>query len=190
MPTGALTVRELRGVLAAHFPEDAWIIGQSLAFQGDSFSFIVEDSLELTRANIAALANDAADRAYWADESAIGVLQRYLGVRLLIFNAAAAEGNRCQCVGDVSTAGGGRPLFIILRHSHKSTKTQHYDLYALSSARLSGDVSSRAAVSVFDDMSLPAGVKRAFASICPDAMPEWKTAAASGDADAADEAAN
>lgn len=75
MPTGALTVRELRGVLAAHFPEDAWIIGQSLAFQGDSFSFIVEDSLELTRANIAALANDAADRAYWADESAIGVLQ-------------------------------------------------------------------------------------------------------------------
>ena len=116
--------------------------------------------------------------------------QRYLGVRLLIFNTAAAEGNRCQCVGDVSTAGGGRPLFIILRHSHKSTKTQHYDLYALSSARLSGDVSSRAAVSVFDDMSLPAGVKRAFASICPDAMPEWKTAAASGDADAADEAAN
>ena len=127
-PTVPLTVKELRGVVAAHFPEEAWLIGQSIG--GESFAFIVDDSLDLTKANVAAPADDAADRAYWADESAIAVLQRYLSVRLLIFNPNAAEGNRCQCLGEVPCPPGYPRTYILLCHTHRSSKMQHYELYA------------------------------------------------------------
>ena len=54
---------------------------------------------DATRANIAACATDAAEAAYWADENAISTLQRYLRVRLLIFNpTAAAAILSCKCV--------------------------------------------------------------------------------------------
>ena len=108
-------------MVAAHFPEEAWIIGQSVG--GESFAFIVESSLELTRANVAALAEDAADRAYWADESAIAIVQKFLGARLLIFNPAAAEGNQCQCLGEVPRRD-EPPQFIVLCHTHRSSKMQ------------------------------------------------------------------
>ena len=138
---------------------------------GDYFAFIVDDSLELTRANIAALAEEAGDRAYWADESAIAVLQRYLNVRLLIFKPTAESANQCACVAPAevpeASAPSGPPSYIVLRHSHRASKEQHYDLYGLHASR----------VAVFDEASLPAGVKRAFSGICLDAKPSWKHAA-------------
>ena len=60
------------------------------AVSGEYFPFIVEDSLEGTRANIAKPALEAGDHAYWADESAIVVLQRYLRVQFLIFKPGAS----------------------------------------------------------------------------------------------------
>ena len=176
-PTVPLTVKELRGVVAAHFPEEAWLIGQSIG--GESFAFIVDDSLDLTKANVAAPADDAADRAYWADESAIAVLQRYLSVRLLIFNPNAAEGNRCQCLGEVPCPPGYPRTYILLCHTHRSSKMQHYELYAKPAA-----VGGRP-TAIFDDATLPAGVKRAFASACPDASPAWRTATDPDDANGA-----
>ena len=168
-PGVPLSIKELRGVVAAHFPEEAWLIGQSVG--GESFSFIVDDSLDLTKANVAALAEDAADRAYWADESAIAVLQRYLGVRLLIFNPGAAEGNRCQCLGEVPQHAGSQRTYVLLCHTHRTSKTQHYELFAKAAPP------GGRPIAVFDEDSLPAGVKRAFAGVCPDAPPTWRTAA-------------
>ena len=49
---------------------------------------------------------------------------------------------------------------------------QHYELYARPSPAGSGG----AATAVFDEASLPAGVQRAFAAVCPDATPSWRTA--------------
>ena len=133
---------------------------------GGYFAFIVEDSLELTRVNISSLAEEAADRAYWADESAIAVVQRYLRTRLLIFKPAADPANRCACVGDVGDT--TEPSFVVLRHSHRASKEQHYELYALPGRT--------PAVAVFNDGSLPAGIKRAFASTCPVAGLAWQAA--------------
>jgi hypothetical protein len=167
-----LTVRELRAVVATHFPEEAWLIGQSIG--GESFAFIVDDSFELTKANVAALAEDAADRAYWADETAIAVLQRYLGVRLLIFNPHAAEGNKCNCLGEVPLQPGRPATYVLLCHTHRSSKTQHYELYAQPPPPHSGQQARP--VAVFGEECLPAGVKRAFATACPGAPAEWRTA--------------
>lgn len=164
-PSVPLTVKELRQVVACHFPEEAWIIGQAVG--GDSFAFIVEHDLELTKANVAALADDAADKAYWADESAIAVLQRYLSARLLIFNPAAGDGYRCACSADIQERGPHGLSYIMLRHSHRASKLQHYELYVLPGSRRA----------VFDEASLAAGVKRAFARVCPDATPAWASAA-------------
>ena len=169
-PSEAPTVKELRGVLGAHFPEDAWLIGQSVG--GDSFAFIVAESLDLTRANVAALAQEAGERAYWADESAIAVGQRYLNLRLLIFNPSAAAGNRCHCAGEAASRTGAPCAYVILSHTHRASKAQHYELYALPAPRGSG----LNAEAVFDEGSLPAGVKRAFADVCVEAPAAWKTA--------------
>ena len=167
-PNTGLTVRELRGVVGAHYPEVAWLIGQSAG--GESFEFIDSECLERTRKNVAALADDALDRAYWADESAIALVQRYLGVRLLIFNPSAAAGNRCSCAGGRVDGVDGMPRrYILLCHSNRSTKLQHYELYSKGG---SGD----GAMAVFDEESLPPGVKCAFAAVCPDATPAWRTA--------------
>jgi hypothetical protein len=150
-----------------------WLMGQEVG--GGSFAFIVGDSLELTRANIAALADDAADRAYWADESAIAVLQRYLHTRLLIFNPTADERNRCACVGDVGgggaagSSGGGESAlrFVLLKHTHRTSKDQHYELYAKP---------GEPHMAAFERESLPAGVRRAFADVCPEADASWRAA--------------
>jgi len=162
-PHGELTIGELRKVVAAHYDESMWLMGQAVG--GDYFAFIVDDSLELTQANIAALADDASDRAYWADESAIAAVQRYLHTRLLIFKPTADPANRCACVGDVGAT--RTPLFVVLRHSHRASKEQHYELYALPGTPQT---------TVFDAERLPAGVKRAFASTCPDADRSWREA--------------
>mgnify|MGYP004365107155 CR=1 FL=1 len=165
--TEPLTVVELRGVLAAHFPEEAWLIGQAVG--GDSFAFIVDSSLELTRANVALPAEEAGGAAYWADEAAIAVLQRYLGARLLVFNPEAGDGYRCACSGDlppecVPPAGIG---YVVLRHSHRSSKVQHYELYE---ERVDGGPGlGRVRLTAFDEARLPLGVKRAFAAVCPEA---------------------
>ena len=58
------------------------------------------------------------------------MLQRYLSVRLLIFNPNAAEGNRCQCLGEVPCPQGYPRTYILLCHTHRSSKMQHYELYA------------------------------------------------------------
>ena len=168
-----LTIRELRAVVAAHFPEEAWLIGQAVG--GESFSFIVDDSFDLTKANVAALAEEAADRAYWADESAIAILQRYLGVRLLIYNPDAAERNRCNCLGEVPQQHAERTTFVLLCHTHRTSKVQHYELYA-KPAPPGGKPTT-----LFDEATLPSGVKRAFASVCPEANASWKTAAEPGE---------
>ena len=163
-PSDPLTVRELRGVVGAHYSDEAWLIGASIG--GESFAHIVEDSLELTRANVAACADDAGEHAYWADESAIAVVQAYLHVRLLIFNPLAAAGNRCHCAGESVSA---PRRYVLLAHTHRANKQQHYELYARPTA--GGEKEA-----VFTDASLPAGVKRAFADVCPDAGQEWKHA--------------
>ncbi len=167
-PSQPLTITELRGVVAAHFAEEAWVIGQQVG--GDAFAFVDETSLELTRANIAKLAEEAGCCAYWADESAIAALQRYLGVRFLIFNPSASPSNRCACSADLppSCVGPDGISFVLLRHSHRSTKIQHYELYAMPSSEAHGPRTT-----VFGEPDLPPGVKRAFASVCPDAQPSW-----------------
>ena len=121
-------------------------------------------------------AADAGCDAYWADESAIEVVQRYLGCRLLIFNPTAHDANQCSCfystalAADLSPAApaagySGLPLrFVLLRHTHRTNKEQHYELYA------------RERQTVFDEASLPAGVKRAFAAVCAEVSPGWSTA--------------
>ena len=169
-PSEPPTVRELRGVVAAHFPEEAWLIGQSVG--GESFAFVVAESLDLTRANVASLAEDAGERAYWADESAIAVVQRYLGVRLLIFNPSAAAGNRCHCAGETVERPGVPKSYILLAHTHRANKMQHYELYSRPGPP------GGPPVAVFHDISLPAGVKRAFADVCIDgeAGSAWRSA--------------
>ena len=173
LPSTALTVRELRAVVAAHYDEGMWMTGQAVG--GDYFAFIVDDSLERTRANIAKLAVEAGDHAYWADESAIAVLQRYLHVRFLIFKPTAAPANQCACVATVELPSypppHGPPRFVLLRHSHRASKEQHYDGYALKTE------TAGCRIAVFDDAKLPAGIKRAFADTCSDAGRTWKTAA-------------
>eukprot|EP00900_Chrysochromulina_parva_P011960 jgi/Chrpa1/20765/Chrysochromulina_OHIO_Genome00006987-RA len=169
----ALTVRELRAVVAAHYDEGMWMTGQAVG--GDYFAFIEDDSLERTRANIAKLAVEADDHAYWADESAIAVLQRYLHVHFLIFKPSAAPANQCACVATAELPSypppHGPPRFVLLRHSHRASKEQHYDGYALKTETSGGRLA------VFDDAKLPAGIKRAFADTCTYAGPTWKMAA-------------
>ena len=173
LPSTALTVRELRAVVAAHYDEGMWMTGQAVG--GDYFAFIVDNSLERTRANIAKLAVEADDHAYWADESAIAVLQRYLHVRFLIFKPTAAPANQCACVATAELPSypppHGPPRFVLLRHSHRASKEQHYDGYALKTE------TAGCRLAVFDDAKLPAGIKRAFADTCSDAGRTWKTAA-------------
>eukprot|EP00967_Tisochrysis_lutea_P150619 scaffold291728_cov28-Tisochrysis_lutea.AAC.3 len=55
-----------------------------------------------------------------------------------------------------STSDASRPRYLVLRHTHKSTKQQHYELYSL----ISGNA-------LLEEEDLPAGVKRAFAHVCP-----------------------
>ena len=74
-PSRPVTILELRRVVAAHYTLEMWNIGRTSG--GDHFAFIDADSLETTQANIAALGEDRGDRAYWADESAIAIVQRY-----------------------------------------------------------------------------------------------------------------
>jgi hypothetical protein len=173
LPSTALTVRELRAVVAAHYDEGMWMTGQAVG--GDYFAFIEDDSLERTRANIAKLAVEADDHAYWADESAIAVLQRYLHVHFLIFKPSAAPANQCACVATAELPSypppHGPPRFVLLRHSHRASKEQHYDGYALKTETSGGRLA------VFDDAKLPAGIKRAFADTCTYAGPTWKMAA-------------
>ena len=71
-------------------------------------------------------AEEAGGAAYWADESAIAVLQRYLGARFLIYNPAGAEGYRCVCSGDVppSCVPPAGLAYVVLRHSHRASKVQ------------------------------------------------------------------
>ena len=161
LPSTALTVRELRAVVAAHYDEGMWMTGQAVG--GDYFAFIEDDSLERTRANIAKLAVEADDHAYWADESAIAVLQRYLHVHFLIFKPSAAPANQCACVATAELPSypppHGPPRFVLLRHSHRASKEQHYDGYALK-------IADGGRLAVFDDAKLPAGIKRAFAQTC------------------------
>ena len=173
-----------------------------------SFAFLDPNSLEQTRRNIATPAELAGDAAYWADESALTVLQTYLHVHLLIFDPKAAPANRCACLrppeplepleppvppvpiaeaedttaaangvaangvaANGVAAAGGAPgpaglSYIVLRHSHKVTKEQYYDLYGMHGSRRA----------VFEEASLPAGIKRAFASCCPWSASSWKAA--------------
>eukprot|EP00966_Prymnesium_polylepis_P104293 2415496-Prymnesium_polylepis.1 len=51
------SMEELRGVVAAAFTEAQWLTAQAIG--GEAFCFIVDDSLDATRANIAASAADA-----------------------------------------------------------------------------------------------------------------------------------
>ena len=103
------------------------------------------------------------------------MLQRYLGVRLLIFNPQASEGNKCNCLGEVPLLPGKpRPMYVLLCHTHRSSKTQHYELYAQQPPPHSGQQAKP--VAVFEETTLPAGVKRAFATACPGAPTEWRTA--------------
>ena len=53
--------------------------------------------------------------------------------------------------------------FVLLRHSHRSSKVQHYELFA---------TPGQSAVAVFDSRTLPDGVKAAFAK-CPGVPAEW-----------------
>ena len=148
-------------VVAAHFSEIQWLTALEILAGGglsrEAFGFIDDESLDATRANIAASAVDAGDRAYWADENAISIVQRYLRVRLLIFNPAAAAANQCTCTGDLQEVNGSQgPIrYVILRHTHRSNKLQHYELFTLGN------------IAVFDENTLPPGVGRAFAAVCP-----------------------
>jgi hypothetical protein len=74
---------------------------------------------------------------------------------------------------------------VLLCHSNRSTKVQHYELYTLPANAAAGTK----AVTVFDEQTLPPGVKRAFSAVCPGAPAAWRTAVppdeeASGSADA------
>jgi hypothetical protein len=106
---------------------------------------------------------EADDRAYWADESAIAVLQRYLHVHFLIFKPGTTPANQCQCVATAELPSypppHGPPRFVLLRHLHRASKEQHYDGYALK-------IADGGRLAVFDDAKLPAGIKRAFAQTC------------------------
>jgi len=176
-PSTVLTVSELRAVVAAHYDTDIWMTGRAArAVGGEYFPFIVEDSLEGTRANIAKPALEVGDHAYWADESAIAVLQRYLHVQFLIFKPGASPGNQCACLAPAKlpsyTPPHGPPRFVLLRHSHRASKVQHYDGYALKTGNAGGRLA------VFDDAQLPAGIKRAFAELCTKVVEgcTWHTA--------------
>ena len=62
--------------------------------------------------------------------------------------------------------------YILLRHSSRSTKVQHYELYACKGPGGAAGCTQ----AVFDESSLPAGVKRAFARVCPDTTTKWAEA--------------
>ena len=87
--------------------------------------------------------------------------------RLLIFNPAAAAANQCACIGDLQECDGpqGRVRYAMLRHSHRTNKVQHYEGYMLGTK------------SIFDEESLPHGVRVAFRAVCP-WIPPAPTAAA------------
>ena len=103
--------------------------------------------------------------------------------RCFIRETDAGEGVNRQEAPGVNPAGGedklrlilftGAPrAYVILKHTHRATKAQHYELYALPAPRGSGLKSE----AVFNESSLPAGVKRAFAAVCVEAPAAWKTA--------------
>jgi hypothetical protein len=55
-----------------------------------------------------------------------------------------------------------RPRYILLRHTHKATKQQHYELYSLPSGQ-----------TVFEAEQLPGEVRRVFARVCP-GVARWR----------------
>jgi len=126
------------------------------------------------RRNIARPAS-AADggTSHWADEISLACVQRYLNTRLLVFNPGAKPENRAvtcggELPGEVCDGAGGAepsvplPRYILLRHTHKATKEQHYELYSLPSGK-----------TVFEAEQLPAEVRRVFERVCPGAA-RWR----------------
>jgi hypothetical protein len=159
-PTEPLSIRELRSVVAAHFTEEQFELTAAVGYEGvggEGFAYVCPLSIDVTRANIRACAKEAGDAAYWADEMAISTLQRYLGVRLLIFNPVAHGQNQCYCVGKVTAT-----QYIILRHSHRANKVQHYELYRRPPAQRHGAPGT----AIFSEESLPNGVRNKFAHLC------------------------
>ena len=59
-------------------------------------------------------------------ENAISVLQRYLRMRLLIFNPTAAAANQCACTGELQCvdASQGPMRYVVLRHTHRTNKVR------------------------------------------------------------------
>ncbi|KAG8461538.1 hypothetical protein KFE25_001142 [Diacronema lutheri] len=148
--TEPLTVAELRAACAACYTESTWLVGHSLRLGSCGYAqwAFVDDTLEGTRARIRAPAAQMGERAYWADESAVATVQRYLHCRLLLFHPQAGGASRFQAIGDVDERADRPMRWVVLRRTH--AKAQHYELYAL------GD---RA---VFQRDELPDGVVRAF----------------------------
>mmetsp|Transcript_17015 Transcript_17015/g.39293 ORF Transcript_17015/g.39293 Transcript_17015/m.39293 type:complete len:172 (+) Transcript_17015:974-1489(+) len=154
-PQEPLTVVELRRVCAESYTEGMWEIGQAMraaSVSGSAQWTFVADTLAETRERIRTPGSDAGDVAYWADESAVAAVQRYLHVRLLIYNPHAADAHRAQCLGDLKACADMPLRYILLRYTHNSTKLQHYELYSLGGT------------TVFERASLPDGVVSAFAS--------------------------
>jgi len=96
----------------------------------------------------------------------LACVQRYLNARLLVFNPAAQPANRAaacgpELPGESAGAAEGAVLpptrYILLRHTHRGSKEQHYELY------------SHAGKTLFQEAELPRGVKCAFARVCPGA---------------------
>jgi hypothetical protein len=117
-------------------------------------------------------------------------VQRYLNTRLLVFNPAAQPESRAvTCGGELpgevcqdDRAGhreppAPRPKYVLLRHTHRATKQQHYELYALPSGQ-----------TVFEAEQLPPEVRRVFARVCPGAA-RWRHLAGEAERHASDAAA-
>lgn len=154
-PAEPLSVAELRRVCAGCYSEEIWQVARALrtaSCGGAQFAYAAE-SLQATREHIAtpACAMGESGRghlAYWADESAVAAVQRYLHCRLLIFSPHAPAAHRCQAAGELDERPGVPPRWLLLRRTHAAE--EHYELLALGGR------------AVFARDELPDGVVAAF----------------------------